>query len=145
MLIYNSVYLPTLTYGAESWTLTKNLELKLNMPEMKYLRKVVGKTRRDKVRNNTIREEVKQIPIQEFIKKKELRWFGHLNRMDEDRIPRKVYETRTEGVKGRGRPRLEWEKYITELAKERGKRLPEIKTLSRNRKEYRRWTENPTL
>ena len=60
------------------------------MSEMKYLRKVVKKTRRDKVRNNTIREEVKQIPIQEFIKKKELRWFGYLNRMDEDRIPRKV-------------------------------------------------------
>ena len=140
MLIYNSVYVPTLTYGAESWTLTKYQEEKLNMPEMKYLRKVVGKTRRDKVRNNTIREEVGQTAIQNHIKKKELRWFGHLNRMDENRIPKKMFEARTEGTRGRGRPRLEWEKYLAEIAKEKGKSLPEVKKLSRDRKEYRKWT-----
>ena len=140
MLIYNSVYLPTLTYGAESWTLTKNQEEKLNMPEMKYLRRVAGKTRRDRVRNNIIREEVGQTAIQEHIKKKELRWFGHLNRLDENRIPRKVFEARTEGTRTRGRPRMEWEKYITDIAKEKGKSLPEVKKLSKNRKEYRKWT-----
>ena len=110
------------------------------MPKMKYLRKVTGKTRRDKIRNNIIREEVGQIAIQDHVKKKELRWFGHLNRLDENRIPRKVYEARTEGTRGRGRPRLEWERYITEIAREKGKSLHEVKKLSKNRKEYRKWT-----
>ena len=110
------------------------------MPEMKYLRRVAGKTRRDRVRNNIIREEVGQTAIQEHIKKKELRWFGHLNRLDENRIPRKVFEARTEGTRTRGRPRMEWEKYITDIAKEKGKSLPEVKKLSKNRKEYRKWT-----
>ena len=68
-----------------------------------------------------------QTAIQEHIKKKELRWFGHLNRLDENRIPRKVFEARTEGTRTRGRPRMEWEKHITGIAKEKGKSLPEVK------------------
>ena len=66
---------------------------------------------------------------QYIIKKKELRWFEHLNRLNVNRIPKKVFEARTEGPKGRGRPRIEWEKYITEISKEKGKILHKLKIL----------------
>ena len=39
-----------------------------------------GKTRRDKIRNDTIRERVGVAPIVEKLVENRLRWFGHVER-----------------------------------------------------------------
>ena len=59
MSIFNSIYCPTLSYGSESWTLDSRDKSRLQAAEMKFLRSSVGKTKRDRIRNTTIREEVK--------------------------------------------------------------------------------------
>jgi hypothetical protein len=48
MVMYKTVYFPTLTYGCESWALTTKLESRLQTNEMCYPRSVFGKTRRDR-------------------------------------------------------------------------------------------------
>jgi hypothetical protein len=53
--IYKSVHIPALTYGAESWPLTTKHESRIIVTEMKFLRRMIGKTERDKWRNNRIR------------------------------------------------------------------------------------------
>jgi hypothetical protein len=47
-----------LLHGAESWTYTKREESKIQAMEMKFLREILGKTRRDKIRDD-IREQLK--------------------------------------------------------------------------------------
>ena len=42
----------------------------------------------------------------EFIKLIQLRWFGHLKRMTEDRLPKKMNEWTLIGRKKRGRPKM---------------------------------------
>ena len=37
-----------------------------------------------------------------------LRWFGHVERMDEYRMARKVLKAKVSGGRVRGRPRLRW-------------------------------------
>ena len=37
-----------------------------------------------------------------------LRWFGHVERMDEHRIARRVVISEVSGIRVRGRPRLGW-------------------------------------
>ena len=144
--IYNSVYKPTLTYGSESWPINTKIEKQVTAAEMKFLRRITNKTRRDHERNNKIRDDLKVTPLIQEIEKKQLKWYGHMKRMDKERIPRKCWEARMEGRKGRGRPRTSWLDSITEAGKKRGKTLNQMNTLVEDRKEWRRFTEmDPTL
>ena len=43
-----------------------------------------------------------------WIKGQRIRWLGHLERMEEDRMPRKIFTQELEGTRRRGRPRKGW-------------------------------------
>ena len=111
--------------------------------EMKYLKKVIGKTRSDQIRNTTIRNQLKQELVEVLMEKRTLRWYGHAVKMDLERRPKLVLEATPERGRGRGRPRIEWEEYVERLACNRGKKLPEVKRMAQNRKEYRKWLLEP--
>ena len=70
------------------------------------MRRMVGKNRRDRIRNERIREEVGQRKTMVNILERKLRWFGHVRRMGEDRKAKQAYEMRVEGRYGRGRLRI---------------------------------------
>jgi hypothetical protein len=53
---------------------------------MKFLRAVVGKARRNRIRNTHIRGELRMEEIQNQTERSRLRWFGHVRRMDEHKI-----------------------------------------------------------
>jgi hypothetical protein len=46
--------------------------------------------------------------IVKYIKEQRISWLGHLERIEEDRIPRKIFTQELEETKRRGRPRKEW-------------------------------------
>merc|ERR1712074_199229 len=100
MAIFNSIYCPTLMYGSESWTLEARDKSRLQATEMKFLRRTIRKTR--------IREEVKADSLEERIERNQLRWYGHVNRMNEDRIPKQIFESRSQFKLPRGRPKTTW-------------------------------------
>jgi hypothetical protein len=60
---------------------------------MEFWRRSARKSRKEKVRNVTIREimEVGKNILEE-IEEKRLRWFGHVKRMLGNRLPRKILE-----------------------------------------------------
>ena len=143
--VYNSMYKPTLTYASESWTMNTKHQSQIQAAEMRYLRRTAGKTKLDRVRNINIREELKQTPLTRDIENKQLRWYGHVNRMEKKRIPLLVMDAKTEGRRKRGRPRTTWLDSIGKAAAKRRKSMAEIKKLSRDRKKYREWLkEDPT-
>ena len=63
----------------------------------------------DRIRYEEIRRRASiEAILAEKKDKKVLRWFGHVERMDEGHWPRKVKATKVEGREGRGRPWFGW-------------------------------------
>jgi hypothetical protein len=53
--------------------------------EMRYLRIIEGKTKTGKIGNQTLRVWLGIIPLREMIELAQLRWFGHVVRMGNER------------------------------------------------------------
>jgi hypothetical protein len=47
-----------------------------------------------------------------WIKGQRINWLCHLERMEEDRMPRKIFTQELEGTRRRGRPRKRWKEEL---------------------------------
>lgn len=139
MKIFKTIYRPILTYGAESWVLSERQKNKIQAAEMKYLRRVKGITLKDRIRSTQIREELKVKPMMEFIEQKQLSWWGHIQRMEEERPAKRIYETRIQNKRKRGRPRRTWEQAIGKIMEKKGKNWSEAKILAKDRDLWRKF------
>ena len=125
--MYNTLVLPVILYGAETWTLRRTEENKLLTTEMTCLRRIRGISRRDKIRNNSIREMVGiKKNILETLEERRLRWYGHVRRMQRERIPQKAMTTYVEGKRTKGRQRKRWIQGVDEALEKRGTTLKGI-------------------
>ena len=120
------------------------IEQQVTATEMKYLRRVANKTRRDMERNTNIGEELESKPLTAQIETKQLSWYGHVKRMGKDRIPRKILEVRMEGKKARGRPRTTWFENIERAVQKRGKSIREMSPITADRKKWKDFIMDPT-
>ena len=79
--LYNALILPIAIYASETWTLLEVDKRKLEVFEMRCLRAILGVTILDRMRNNYIRKNLNlKFSITELIKKRRLKWFGHVVR-----------------------------------------------------------------
>src|SRR6266542_1300545 len=85
----------------------------LSVAEMRMLRWMCGHTRRDRVRNEDIRDRVGVVPIEEKLVQHRLRWFGYIQRRPPDAPVCSGVLKRIDNVKrGRDQPNLMWEESV---------------------------------
>ena len=139
--IYKTVLRPILTYGCEAWVLIKRLKSKIQAAEMRVLRLIYGVTLREKIRSEVIREKLKVESVLDFIERSQLRWYGHVKRMDATRYPRKYLDWKPTGKRSRGRPRNRWIQNIGDGIRRRNKTFDEIEedALYEDRREWRKF------
>jgi len=118
--LVNTIFLPTLTYQCQTWTLTKAQEKRITTCEMRCLRRAAGKTRRDMIRNEEIREMVGATPVHTHIQRQRTKWFGHLVRMAPDQPAFRAYNLKSSDVRPRGRPRRRWIEGVADICKSHG-------------------------
>jgi hypothetical protein len=58
--------------------------------------------------NQELEEMSKGENIVKWIKGQRISWLGHLERMEEDRMPKTIFTQELEGTRHRGRPRKGW-------------------------------------
>jgi len=105
---------PIVTYGCETWLLKETIKSKLIVFERKVLRKIFGPTKeRDgtwRVKtNDELDKLMRHKNITNYIKAQRLSWFGHLQRILEERMVKKVYKWKPMLTWPLGRPRNRWE------------------------------------
>jgi len=94
MKLYWSIIRPIVTYGCEMWVLRETIKTKLMAFERKVLRKIFGHTKeRDgtwRIRTNDELDKLtRHKNIINYVKAQRLSWFGHLQRMSEERMVKK--------------------------------------------------------
>jgi len=92
--------------------MTKKEEQALLIFERKTFRRIYGPKYEDeewKSRTNLELEKLsKGENIVKWIKGQTKSWLGHLERMEEDRMTKKIFTQQLEGTRRRGRPRKGW-------------------------------------
>ena len=107
--VYDQCILPTVTYGAETWNLTKKLSLKLRTMQRAHERIMLGLTWKDRKTAKWIREKTKVRDILEAISKLKWNWAGHIARMTDNRwTSRSTFWTPRGHKRNRGRPKTRW-------------------------------------
>lgn len=142
MNVFKTIYRPILTFGCESWILNQNQRSKLQAVEMKFLRKVRGVTKFDKMKNMDIRRDLEINSVSEFIETRQLAWWGHLQRMSNTRQTRRIWEARIQKKKRRGRPRQTWDSVVAGILEKKGTTWAEAVKLAKNRKKWKKFINN---
>jgi hypothetical protein len=114
MKLYWSIIRPIVTYVCEIWVLKETIKNKLMVFERKVLRKIFGPTKeRDGIwrikTNDELDKLIRHKNIINYIKAQRLSWFGHLHRMPEERMVKKLYKWKPMFRRQLGRPKNRWE------------------------------------
>ena len=111
---------------------------KVNVLEMKCWRSLVGVSRMDRVRNEEVRRRAGiEMELASRPDQRALRWFGHVERMDDYRMARRVLMAEVSGGRVRGRPRLGWMDGVRVALGNRGITVEAARQCAKDRKEWR--------
>lgn len=115
--IYKSAVLTILLYGCEVWNTTDAQMKRFSAFHLKCLRRILRIKWFHRVRNEEVLNRARIKPVEAFIAASRLRWFGHVSRMTEERLPRYLLGWKPQhGRRSRGRPRKTWLNCILEDA-----------------------------
>jgi hypothetical protein len=121
--IYKTIIRPIMTYAAETLTMTKMDEDKLERCERRIIRAITGPNRYEDgtlaiKTNKEIQELMEGRTITKQIKTSRLRWLGHIYRKQEHAVIRSIMEWKPAGRRPRGRPTNTWMKEVEKDIKE---------------------------
>lgn len=117
--IYKTCIRPILTYAAECRTDTARTTSISNAAEMLVLRRILKKTRRDRIRNDDIRETCGISPITRFVRNRRKEWNRHINRRTNQELIKAARDgIPNQGKRPMGRPPKRWKEAWTSGSQE---------------------------
>ena len=87
LIVYRCVVLPTLLYACETWTVHQRRDKRLNHLHTSCLRKLLKIKWQDRIPDTKV---LKRAGIQTLLKLAQLRWTGHVTRMPDELLPKKI-------------------------------------------------------
>ena len=105
MQFFQCIVMSVLLYSGETWAVVKQHISPLAVFQMNCLRRVCGISLRDHVPNVDILNRCNTLSVESQLQGKRLRWLGHVFRMPNDRLPKKLLFGQVKGLRPPGRPR----------------------------------------
>ena len=140
-----SLVISLFLYACETWTLTVELEKKIQATEMSYFRRLWGISYKDHVTNEEVRNRIRQAiePYEDLlttVKKRKLRWYGHVTRSTG--LAKMILQGTVQGGRRKGRQKKRWEDNVTEWI---GLKLGEALRKAEHKEEWRKVVAQSSL
>ena len=132
-------------YACETWTITADIERRIQALEMRCFRKLLGISYRDHITNEEVKARIgNAIGLYEdlltLMKRRKLKWYGHVTRSSG--LAKIVLQGTAQGGRRRGRQKKRWEDSIKEGT---GLEWSSILRKSDYRVEWRKWVVKSTV
>ena len=88
--VYKAVVLPTLLYACETWTVYQLHTKRLNHFHTSCLRKILKIKWQDRIPDTEVLKRAGMQSAHTLLKLAQLRWTGHVTRMHEEHLPKKI-------------------------------------------------------
>ena len=88
--VYRSVVLPTLLYACEIWTVYQRHAKRLNHFHTSCFRKLLKIKWQDRIPDTEVLKRAGMQSVHTILKLTQLRWTGHVTRMPDERLPKKI-------------------------------------------------------
>ena len=101
-----TLILSTFLYACESWTLTAEIERRIQVLEMRCYRRLLNISYKDHVTNEEVRNRIQNATgmhddLPTIVKKRKLRWYGHISRCSG--MAKTILQGSVKGARRRGR------------------------------------------
>ena len=106
--VFNMCVRSILIYASETWPLNKEDMDRLIRNENAMVRWISSKRLADRVPMEQLRARLGLLGLDIEVRRRRLRWYGHIQRMTEDAWPKKVLSFDVAGRNPRGRPKKRW-------------------------------------
>ena len=111
---FNTYVATIFLYNSETWTITQTLENQIDSCHRRLLREAIGVHYPKIITNEEIYRVTKAKPWSRVIKRRRLRWLGHVMRLEDDTPAKQALQEFLRPVKKpRGRPTTTWLKKIS--------------------------------
>ena len=110
---FKTFFVPILAYGHESWLMTERVRSQVQASEMRFLQKIEGVTLFNEVRSSEIRISLNAKPLLLQTERPQLKSFGYLRRILQERLPKQALLAKANGRKPFGQPTVELDGLIT--------------------------------
>ena len=125
-------------YACESWTLTAELQRRIQAMEKRCYCKILGISYKDHVTNEEVRAKIQQVigPHKDFltiVKRRKLQWCSHVSRSSG--LAKTILQGTVVGGRRQGRQRKRWEDNIREWT---GLEFGKSQRAVKNREKWRR-------
>ena len=136
--VYKAVVLSVLLFGCESWTLYRRHIRKLDQFHMRCLRQIAHIKWQDKIPNTEVLQRCHITGIEAFLLTAQLRWTGHVTRMDHHRLPRVIfYGQLQQGERSRGGQRKRYKDALKVNLNTMGIKPADLEELAADRTTWR--------
>ena len=115
--LMRTLILSTFLYACESWTLTAEIERRIQALEMRCYRRLLNISYKDHVTNEEVGNRIQNAvgvhdDLLTMVKKRKLRWYGHISRASG--MAKTILQGTVKGARRRGRQKKRWEDNIKE-------------------------------
>ena len=136
--VYRAAVLTTLLYGAETWVLYRKQVKLLERFHQRCLRSIMGIKWQDFITKEEVLERADTTSVEAMLMLRQLRWAGHVTRMDSSRMPKAVfYGELSQGKRDRGAPRKRFKDQLKRQLTQAGIDHSEWEALAEDREEWR--------